>query len=690
MEPQKPSDKILRELRRQAQYVTQRIVGQYQAHLIRSWDDIERMFGISIPEHFKKMPFNYSSLSLFNQFWVASYETRIQVDQQQVTKKLTLVPESECTAFGNIRLRPRQEPVFRELRDAFFNRGRRALLQDGQTGSGKSYVGAALIRWLVDHGILTRPEVFWRLHPFIIFCPKAVAEKWRRTIEAFGMGKLLSQRKILIFESTAFSTIMGKMFIDEEEDLINETISLVWKETMIPYFCIIDECHEYVRRGSKRTQCMEALVDSIAEYLLFMSATPIECVNDSYIFVRATRMTFQGMRIGKNNFDIFAQAHDDEPNKPNATAVKRLRATLADYIVSMPYAKPRHHANNIVQVIDFEKSEDIRIYKTSYERYLEVCTKVGKDPTRGRFAKAIALNKFRHSVEPLRGYYPAKKAAENFFERRASTIVGCAFKETIATIMFKLIDIYHVPREKISVIWGGRKDVKQSDILPPEQISSIVQTLDLDMFLNNPDMVKKLKMTLKYRQDQFEHGEDEAQQRYRHEKLRSFGLTGTQSENARQIEIDRFMEGTTEICLMTVDTGGIGLDLDCKFPHILPRDCYFTQIYSGRKFLQLLGRSVREDSIADADQYLLMMRDTVEEYHVAPILDAKLKSTGAFTNRTFDIVDILENKDIPVSLQKIRSAAEVKNELAAPDAIIPEIQHDTSGDDEDDDNLEEI
>src|SRR3990167_10516552 len=178
----KSSDKVLRELKRQAEYLTQRIHGQYQASRLTCWNDIEVMFGIEIPERFHNLPFHYNSLSQFYQFWISSYELRISIAQQE-PKKLILAKPKQLSTFGDITLRDHQEPVFQEIYKGFRDRGIRSFLQDGKGGKGKTYIACAVIRKFIDDGILSNPMISWRLHPIVVICPMAVAEKWRRTIE---------------------------------------------------------------------------------------------------------------------------------------------------------------------------------------------------------------------------------------------------------------------------------------------------------------------------------------------------------------------------------------------------------------------------------------------------------------------------------------------------------------------------
>lgn len=89
------------------------------------------------------------------------------------------------------------------------------------------------------------------------------------------------------------------------------------------------------------------------------------------------------------------------------------------------------------------------------------------------------------------------------------------------------------------------------------------------------------------------------------------------------------------------------MSLDKDKPHLLPREGYFTPVWNGKEFKQALGRLVRRASLADARQFVCYLKGTVEEYHVAPLLDTKLRCIAEITNRTFDVFDLLARDDKP-------------------------------------------
>jgi hypothetical protein len=160
----------------------------------------------------------------------------------------------------------------------------------------------------------------------------------------------------------------------------------------------------------------------------------------------------------------------------------------------------------------------------------------------------------------------------------------------------------------------------------------------------------------------------------------SLKLAGDQTQRQRQAEIDKFQSGQAEWCIFTLASGGVGLSLDQNKPNLLPRLGLFTPTYSGPEFKQALGRLVRRTTLSDTYQYMCYMKDTVEEHHVAPSIDKKMKCIAEITRSNFNIIDLDESKRVEY---KFRTAEEVladadneSSQFAAEDLI---------SDDEDDD-----
>jgi len=685
--------RVLKEAQNQAKLLSTRISTAWQQNRLKGWEDIEKIFSIQVPDSFKLLPWTYNSILTFKTYWINNVEMRLKVvTESQAARQPRLVIAKKGTTFGSFTLYAEQEAVFRAIHDNFTRGTIKAALQDGYTGSGKMIMGAAVIAELVKNGLLDTPEAKFRLHPIIVFTPNGVAEAWRRTLEEFGLGKLVAQRKICVLNDSVFPFTEGRMFVQQIEDLSTGEETLVWNPIMSPIFGLLDESHRYVNRKTYRTQCIEALIlQKLTKWLLFMSATPMEKVNDSYLFCLATGAELLGTKVTPDTFKFFAGLLDSEPDKPNREAMKRLRSVISPFIFSVPYVKPKHKAINMVWMVGFRCDAHREIYSSAHKRYIDACIKAGKNTMFGAFEKRIALQNYRKTVEPLRADDLADRVAANYKSGLRATACGCAFKETIVNIAFRLVDNYNIPRDSISIIWGGKKEYKPADLLSREELDRVLKAPDIrKLIVNDKVLRKKIRITLRYLQDQDEHSETVEQQASRHNRLRELKLVGKQSDNQRQIEIDKYQSGASTICLFTNASGGIGLSLDCNKPTLLPREGLFTPVYSGKEFQQVLGRLVRRASIADAEQYICMMRDTVEEFHVAPILDEKLKCIAEITNRNFDIIDLLARDNVS-SHVNVREKDEAYTDAEQDNTIVSDFVSQVEENEEDDsEELDEI
>lgn len=698
------SPRVLKEAKRQAYILTNRIRTAYQQKRLTSWEQLEKQFSIIVPPIYREQPFTWANLGAgvnsFCQYWEMSYEIRLGTELQKSRENIIKIDKS-LTTFGEITLKPEQNGAFKTTYNALFHDNEHCGLFDWYGGAGKTMGGCAIIAQAIKDGILEQPDVKWRLHPFMIICPPIIAEEWRRALVRFGLSQYLRFRKILIFPDGEFQAEHGRMYVNDVEDIYNGETELVWNPVLVPIFVIIDECHRFCNPKSYRTRCILALkrASKGKTKFLLMSATPMEKVNDAFLFTILCDKVFNGMKVDEDTFRHFASIIDSRPDKPNREALKRLRGVLDSNIFSIPYIKPDHKAINMVKLVDFSSPKHKEIYDTSMERYREACRKAGKNTLWGPLAARIALNIHRKTVEPLRADFLAERSAQNYHNKTFATAVGCAFKETIANVAFQLVDKYNIPRDEISVVWGGRKEYKKEELLSEQEMDSIFKEPDsfkmeqkLRSMLADKTMRKRLRLSLRYLQDKAEHLEDSEAQSERHDKLKALKLVGTQSANTRQIEIDKYQNGESKILLFTIAIGGASLSFDKDKPHLWTREGLFTPVYSGKEFKQLLGRLVRRMSIADAIQYICMMRNTVEERHVAPILDEKLKCIAEITNRNFDIVDLLlRDEPIVQQVHAIRDIQQATIDAEQDNTIVADFTNkDEDDEEENDDELDKI
>ncbi len=701
--------RILKEAERQAILFANRIRMWYQVERVKSWSDIERLGKIKVPELYRSQPFTYANvcgeLNSFCSFWKHSYEARLNLgltlDKVPLAKPIVATTVSQ---FGNIKLYPEQEPVYQKLFDMFFPPPNilnitapgyyHAAMQDGYPGLGKTIIAMAVVARMDKEGIFNRPPFDMLSHAVMIFCPKTLVEDWHRCVIDIGLEHLLDNQKIVVLGDTIFSSEFGSIYCTEVEDIYTDEISLKWNRIYQPALVILDESHRFKNFNAVRTKCIYALMRAVPHTrFLHLSATPGEVINHLQLFTIQVRENLLGTFVDENTFKYFSQLLAARPDKPNKEAIRRYRKLLSNHIISAPYVKPPHKAINMLELCDFYSVKHKEIYESAIERYLDACRKGGKNTAWGRFRRNVELAIFRHTIEPLRAEHLAARAADNFRRGQFATAIGTEFKETISSVAFLLNDKYNIGREHISVIWGGRKEFKQQDIIPLPEMERLTKNFpELLKRLDDKVFRKQFANTIKYQQDQYEHNETIEEQAGRHLKLKQMKLLGGQSQLKRRAEIDAFQDGTTRICLFTAAVGGIGLSLGRHKPELLVREGLFSLGLSGFVFGQLLGRLVRRNSISDAKQFICAMRDTVEHWFCAPLLDKKIKCTAELTSRDLDIdLEDLMNEHAPARNYEVTDLATALKQAEEDNTIVSDfVPEKRDDDDEDDDDSDEL
>jgi len=673
------SQRQLKEAKRSAELLASRAKNLYATDQVTDWASLARRLGVEIPTPITALEWTYASISTFCTYWVQGFEARLrcQLEGASVTKTVDKVADIVET-WGKVELFPEQQSVVDAVRREFFIKGTtKAGLQDGTTGSGKTYIVGGLLAECIKNG---RHNVNLPFAQYLILTPKTVVEHYRRVMRAFGLGPYLDNL-IIITSYSQLSAQYGALFVKEEYDAIRDQTKLIWSPVLIPYLAVFDECHRLANDGTFQTRAILALQKaSPSPYQLFMSATPFVTVNSAKLFVIATRARFMSMTVTEDNFKNFAGLITREPQKPNLAAAKRLRDILSPHIFSLPRVKWPHKAINRVHLYDFANEADRDIYQSAYERYLENCHKAGKNTNFGRFEAFVALGQFTKTVEPLR----IEQIVRDMLAANATgkaAVLGVAYRESVLKSVY-LLNQRGIPREKISVIWGGKRGFKTDMLMSDEDIEKLMSKMGQGEELTKREL-RCLRETIDHRTDRIMYNETKEQQELRLRKYEELDLAGTQSADQRQVEIDRFQTGGSLICIFTIAAGGVGLSLDHSSPILKPREVRVTPVWSGPGFKQALGRCVRRATLSDTVQYICYMAGTVEETNVAPAVDLKLKCIDTLTNSNFDPIDILSKK----SIEKLRTEDQIIADSELEDSQIKTLDAEEE-EDEDDENGE--
>ena len=602
-----------------------------------SWDALAARLNISIPESYHKQTFSAVSMRGFLNYWVDEDPEVFarKPEQPRVLKHdLTTIPRP---FYGKVQLFPEQQYIVQPILDHILQPTGTAVLQDCRTGGGKTFVAAAICAELFNSGIFDKDE--WLDTPALIrvYTPKAVRIQYYRVFCDCGLKEYLDDGRIVIDNYAALYSSRSGELLREVYDSFNDTTTVQWHGIAKPFLAILDECHVLVNPATKQTKAIRALATgSPRTSFIHFSATPFVKVNDTETFVTTVRRPlWHGKLIDSTNFKMFAADHAAEPNKPNVEAIKRVRTTLLDHIISMPYVKwPSRQVNSVV-VCDFASDRDQEIYNAAYKRWQEAAAKLGKS-TSSKFEAWIALGQFSKAAEPLRSHFFTDKIIKNFRAKSKATIIATRFKSTIIKTLHNLITA-GLTRRDISIIWGGIDRVNPDNLMDYDEAVSLLQSSSI------PDdkTFRKIEATLDYYEDRIMAGETEEEQSRRIALLNSWGLFGAQSADARQLEIDRFQAGESTVCLFTCAAGGTGLSLDKIRKSLLAREVYISPTFNGREAAQAMGRTVRRATVQpQVFQYMCFLRGTVEDTMIMPIMDSKLACIAGMNKANLDMAKV--------------------------------------------------
>ena len=616
---------------------------------LRSWPALAQSLGLRIPEMYTALPCTYDTVCQFAAYWVNSVEARMQTTTLDHNPPVVTIAKSDDDiTFGSARLFPEQAGTFLAIRDALWiNRTHHAVLNDGGTGSGKTFLAAALIADVFRqnrHVDTSIPEQFRMMlanmpYRVLVITRKSVIPQYKEVLTRFGLGPYLADNRLVVTNYNQLSAGFANIFVKEKHNPITDAVELEFISGFTPYLVIYDECQGLRNPDTQQTRFVLAMnrLDN-PPFQVFMSATPFVTVNDSRTFVIAAKYEYLGTRVTETNFQTFAGAIAKRPDKPNKAAAKRLREKLAPYIFSFPRVKWPHKAINQVLVADFENEVDKAIYAKAYTTFLERKAKAGENTNFGRFNEFVAIGQFRKTAEPLRvGILMRESIAQ--LQTGKAVLIGTAYRETVARYVHRMIHEHGYKRSDFSIIWGGKRAWKTERLLNEAELQALFERIQTDPDDIDEDERAAMSETVNYITERLMTGETADQQAKRLAEMTELGLVGTQSPAQRQEEIDNFQNGVSKICIFTLAAGGVGLSLDHDRPHTRPRVGYFTPVYSGPEAQQALGRAVRRGTLSDTYQYLVYLAGTIEE-QVAAAMDVKLGCIAELTGNFFNMLNL--------------------------------------------------
>jgi len=522
---------------------------------------------------------------------------------------------------------------------------KRGLLLLAATGTGKTFMSAAVLRYLYDIGFHEEKSVG---HTQYLYVTKAtIVEQTKRVFENFFGLDMRAGVEVINIEQLRSKS--GEVWVKDELVIVNGKEQRMWKWRAVISPCVIfwDECQGLKNDGSLQNEIATAYNNIKSNtYQLFISATPFTRVCEAKCFCVSTRKPISDKMglghttlLGNENWPTFSYSVSSpaDPKDHNEAAIARLTKDMEHYIIRVRGVRSQFDAQNSVRMIKFQTEEERDYYNQAWERYLKEKAKleaagIATSTATGnsRFALLVQFLKFRMAAEYCRREHLAKLMYEAVQKGNAS-VCALNFKGTIIAVTKILNEKYKVPRDQISLIWGGG----QTDLTKKQKMKAAIKAKAEALEKAGLDASELLA----------DMGLDEVEDRVMEELPEHLRL-GTQTKEDRQREIDRFQSGRSVYCMYTFRAGGVGLSLhhtdeltkykarrqkngyaivdDIPNVPVRARVNFVAPTYSAMEIVQGLGRCPRLTSLSDTKQTLLFYGGTIEE-DVARVVSQKLR-----------------------------------------------------------------
>jgi Type III restriction enzyme, res subunit len=511
---------------------------------------------------------------------------------------------------------------------------KKAFLQTAKTGDGKTFFAGQIIRWLLDSGFLEGKTFSpWQ----ILYVTKAsIVEQSKEDLaNHFGINMIT---ECCVTNYDQLRAALGSNMVEQLIVVKDGEHKKVWKwkPFLHPLLFIWDECHGLKNEGSTQSEIAQAVNDikgSLPVYQIFMSATPFSKVSQAKCFAVATkkkfRIGFGDQEISNDNWPMIAKkiAEPMDPADFDKGAIKRLLREFNDYIGTFKNVRRKFRGILSTEIIDFATKEEHDAYKAAWDRYMEEKAKIegGTDKiANSRFLILVQFLKFRQAAEIIRSAYVAKRMFADW-QAGFAPVYAANFKPSIAKTILFLHNDYNIPREKISVIWGGDKAFGGAEEkYSREEIHNVLAAC-----MRGEEVSMKI---LKEIQNQL--------------SIEAAGLSevpaeldlGQQNPTKRWKEIKRFQSGKSEFCFFSFKAGGAGLSLHQNKPTLRPRKQYNSPTYNEMEAIQAEGRTAREGSLSNTDITTLLYRGTIEVPVTQRVLAKRLCSNVVSSHGNSDSV----------------------------------------------------
>ena len=665
------------------------------------WDFLQKELSLAVIPTVK---LDYATLLGFLQGWVNQAPARQQKEALRLAEELSLREKRTYSTIdiklpNGLEFKPQQKKAIAALLDVLYNKNLNGSLVPLGTGKGKSWIAAGLALWLQKHDPQKFCNFLGLFPPILIITKKSVVLDFRDTLKKLGLESVGLAVDVWSYNEV-FSAKNRNFFKTETVEVFGQATSVIrfnLPASAAPKLIILDECQEIKKEKSKRTKYLEAFLQFPEITWVFTSATPAVTVWDTMFMSIAMRLQYGARPLTRETFPEFARTLTlgADPRQANAAALERWGAAIGDRFVKPPGDPQKVKALNKVKLFEITDPANKAMLKNAMKNYLEALERTGRsiDPQGQVMVAFMVMARAAELATVDTWVADAIHAHQNGY----APVIAIRFTETLKELVMKLCDSEYfkskgLTKQKISLIWGGNREIKPEDLLPETKAAEIAAKMGM-WILDNPDEARKPKADdigitkeefrafhkgIKYTSERIFREMTKDAFAQRNEKLREMKLHN-QNQKERHENVQAFLNGETEFCIYTLSSGGTGISLDHRYNHTRPRSVMSTMTYWAEEFAQALGRCVRITTLTDTTQDIYVPEGTILSDHMAPKLARKLKSVDAIGSSNVDLAGELEK-----ALRDRATAVKLTEEDLAAAESTGVIETDEDDDDEDD------
>lgn len=660
--------------------VAKNLIGKGQ---INSWDDLTTKARIPMTGYHED-EFNYESC-------MAYLEQYVELAGESATPQLVAIAQPKTVyardtgevQFGGFRKLPQQEKAINYLiKHLFKDKDLKGVLLPLDPGDGKGVIAAILSRYVLEKAC--RPG----MNNVLIVTPKPVKIPMIRKLERVGIPEDAMDFSVTVLSyPDLYSATFKDFFIAKKvKNEIDGNVSTVYTyRGAPPDLVILDESHKLKKPGSRIAKICKAFI-GIGTRIILTSATPAVTIADNWFFALASGLKdLEGQEIGPDSWPTLARslAAPGKPTDINDSAMKRFNDYFAPAICRPPRDVAKYKTTIALCVEDMPNIPALRKKYYDAERdWLRAKDRAGESIS----DKGIIMARFqvlRAAAELLSVDIFVDRIKRSLAKGHVP-VIGVCFQVTLREIVMRCVDQGILTRDQISVIWGGKRDIRLEEVYNDQEFVEVSLKGD-DM---TPAELRKVKLTREYMVQRLRLNLDAEQNEVRTARLRELQLF-KQDETSRQKNMDDFQTGVTKLMVFTLASGGTGVDLDHQDTRSWQRDVYLTTCYYAEEFIQGMGRCSRKATLTDVHIEILVLDGTIAAIHVVPVLQPKIRSVRTLAAGSMDLVTVLEKKATFADLEKTSGAMTVTAELEDIDATAKVEEDDADAIDTDDDDKDD-